>query len=109
MYVYGHVQVHETRSHSHAPVEEDKVMTRKQKAENKAHESEQTPKKAKAESDNNNGNPNGKSSSQEFEDFCKAINEHLSVSQLREVLESNGLDSSGPDHVIIRKWSVHLH
>ncbi|XP_048323938.1 protein ADP-ribosyltransferase PARP3 isoform X1 [Ziziphus jujuba] len=97
------MKVHETRSHSHAPVEEDKVMTRKQKAENKAHESEQTPKKAKAESDNNNGNPNGKSSSQEFEDFCKAIDEHLSVSQLREVLESNGLDSSGPDHVIIRK------
>lgn len=84
-------------------------MTRKQKAENRAHEAEQSPKKAKAESDTNSGNPNGKSSAQEFEDFCKAINEHLSVQQLREVLESNGLDCSGPDHVIIRRWSVHFH
>lgn len=83
-------------------------MTRKQKAENKAHEAEQSPKKAKAESDN--GHPNGKSSadtaSTEFEEFCKAIKEHLSVEQLREVLESNGLDSSGPDNVVVRRWSV---
>lgn len=83
-------------------------MTRKQKAENKAHDAEQSPKKAKAESDN--GHPNGKSSadtaSAEFDEFCKAINEHLSVEQLREVLEANGLDSSGPDHVVVRRWSV---
>ncbi|KAK7257623.1 hypothetical protein RIF29_31720 [Crotalaria pallida] len=92
--------VHETRSHVHASGEEEKViMTRKQKAECKAQEVEHSPKKAKVENEDD-GHTNGKSADDvavEYDEFCKAINEHLSVDQLKEILEANGLDSSGSD------------
>ncbi|POO01272.1 Poly [ADP-ribose] polymerase [Trema orientale] len=79
-------------------------MTRKQKAENKAHEGEQSPKKLKSE--NENGHPNGKSAADiaaEYEEFCKAIKEHLSLDQMRQILEANGLDSSGSDGSVLRR------
>lgn len=100
------VQVHETRSH-HAPTEDDRVKTRKQKAETKVHEAEQSPKKVKSESDN--AHPNGKSSEDiiaEFEEFCTAVRENLQVHQMREVLEANGQDCSGSDESLARRWSV---
>ena len=103
-------QVHETRSQSHAH-EEDKVMTRKQKAESKAREGEQSPKKPKYEN-NKNGLQNRKSAAdltEEYEEFCKAINEHLSVDQMRQILEANGLDSSGSESSVIRKWLVNIY
>ena len=46
------MKVHETRSHARASGEEEKVMTRKQKAENKEQEAEQSPKKPKSENEN---------------------------------------------------------
>ncbi|PQQ12968.1 poly [Prunus yedoensis var. nudiflora] len=98
------MRVHETRSHSHPNTEEDKVMTRKQKAENKAHEAEQSPKKPKSEGDN--GHANGKSSEDivaEFEKVCTAVKDNLSTEQMREILEANGQDSSGSDANVLRK------
>lgn len=100
----------ESRSHNvhHAHGEEEKVMTRKQKAESKAHEVEHSPKKAKVE-DEKNGHTNGKSASdvvQEYDEFCKATNEQLSLDQMKEILEANGLDSSGSDLEITRSWLV---
>ncbi|KAK9999574.1 hypothetical protein SO802_019177 [Lithocarpus litseifolius] len=99
-----HCWVHETRSHARVSGEEEKVMTRKLKAENKEHEAEQSPKKPKSE--NENGQPKGKDAAEiatEFEEFCKASKEHLSIQQMREILEANGEDSSGPDSVIVSK------
>uniref|UniRef100_A0A2N9ITZ2 Poly [ADP-ribose] polymerase n=1 Tax=Fagus sylvatica TaxID=28930 RepID=A0A2N9ITZ2_FAGSY len=98
------MKVHETRSHARPSAEEEKVMTRKQKAESKEHEAEQSPKKPKSENDH--GQPNGKAAAEiaaEFEEFCKAIKEHLSIQQMREILEANGEDSSGPDSSIVSK------
>lgn len=102
------IKVHETRSHAHTPMDEDKVMTRKQKAEHRAQEAEQSqsPKKPKPE---HNGHPNGKSAGEvarQFEDLCKATEENLSVDQMREILEANGQDSSGSDGNVIAKWLV---
>lgn len=60
-----------------------------------------------AKSENENGKPNGKDAAEiaaEFEEFCKAIKEHLSIQQMREILEANGEDSSGPDSAIVSKW-----
>lgn len=89
---------HDTRSHAHSANanDEEKVVTRKQKAENKTQEGATPPKKAKAEN-SNNGHANGKSSAdvaEEFKEFCKATKEHLSVEQLKEILEANGVDCS---------------
>ncbi|TKY67074.1 Poly of ADP-ribose polymerase 3 [Spatholobus suberectus] len=98
------MKVQETRSHVHAPGEEEKVMTRKQKAESKAHEVEHSPKKVKVESED--GHINGKPArdvAEEYDEFCKATNEHLPLEQMREILEANGLDSSGSDLEITRR------
>ncbi|XWS52871.1 hypothetical protein CRYUN_Cryun11dG0109600 [Craigia yunnanensis] len=101
------MKVHETRSHTHghATGDEEKVMTRKQKADYlKTNEGRESPKKAKAEADNDHSN--GKSASdvaKEFEDFCKAVGEHLSVPKMREILEANGQDSSGSDTFVVIK------
>lgn len=78
-------------------------MTRKQKAENKAHEGGHPPKKPKAE-DDYNGHANGKPSPAEFEELYSAVKEHLSTEQMREILEFNDQDSSGPDAAVLRKW-----
>lgn len=107
---FVHVKVHETRSHAHASVDEEKVMTRKHKAENRPHDAEQSPKKAKQENDN--GETNGKAGESditdvEFEEFCKAIEANLSIEEMREILEANDQDSSGPDPLIVTKWWIH--
>lgn len=101
------LKVQETRPHVHAPGEEEKVMTRKQKAESKAHEVEHSPKKAKVE--NEDGHVNGKTVpdvAEEYDEFCKATSEHLPLEQMKEILEANGLDSSGTDLEITRRWLV---
>lgn len=98
------MKVQETRSHVHALGEEEKVMTRKQKAESKAHEVEHSPKKAKVEKED--GHINGKSETgvaEEYDEFCKATTEHLPLEQMRDILEANGLDSSGSDLEITRR------
>lgn len=97
----------ETRSHGHASGEEDKIMTRKQKAESKAHGAEHAPKKPKHEDDDKNGHANRKSradTAAEFEEFCKATKENLSVDQMREVLEANNEDYSASEADVISRW-----
>ncbi|CAL5426323.1 unnamed protein product [Camellia sinensis] len=72
---------HETRSHAHSRGDEEKMVTRKQKAEGKTHEAEHSPKKSKSKNDDD-GHFNGKSTGDfaaEFDNFCKAVREHLSV------------------------------
>ncbi|XP_038900668.1 protein ADP-ribosyltransferase PARP3 isoform X2 [Benincasa hispida] len=101
------MKVHDTRSHSHAhgAGEEEKIMTRKQKAESKTHENEQSPKKVKSEDEN--GRPNGKSEADladEFEEFCKVTRDGLSIDQMKEILQMNDQDSTGPDYEIASKW-----
>ncbi|CAL1403960.1 unnamed protein product [Linum trigynum] len=103
------MKVHDTRSHHHhQPSEQDtKIMTRKQKA---AQEGHSPTKKPKNETDHHSddGANNGKSSSggdfgKEFDEFSKAVREHLSIAQMREILESNDQDPSGSEGVVITK------
>ncbi|GER36564.1 poly [ADP-ribose] polymerase, partial [Striga asiatica] len=101
------MKVHETRSHAQAPGKEEKMVTRKQKAESEAG---QSPKKAKTEDEGQDGQPSKKSIEEikaEFEKFCKATSEHLSIQQMREILEANGQDSSGSDDAVVPlcEWS----
>ncbi|KAL9370587.1 hypothetical protein Peur_035727 [Populus x canadensis] len=91
-------EVHETRSQVHAPSDESRIMTRKQKVgQSQAHEGEQSPKKKAKNGKDQNDSTNGKSEdniAKEYEEFCKAIEEHLSVEQMREILDMNDKDSS---------------
>ncbi|KAG1369671.1 Poly [ADP-ribose] polymerase 3 [Cocos nucifera] len=104
------MKVHETRSHTHAhssAEEEGKAGTRKQKAENKGQDEQLASKNKKAKMTNDeNGDANGKSAADvaaEFEEFCKAMREHLSIEEMRRILEANGHDSSGSDDAIVRR------
>lgn len=108
-------KVHETRSHAHSSGDDERKITRKQKAEGKTTEAEaeQLPKKAKIEDEDKakdeNGQENGKSTEDikaEFEKFCKATSEHLSIKQMREILEANGQDASGADDAVVPRWLV---
>lgn len=42
----------------------------------------------------------------EFEKFCKATLEHLSIQQMREILEANGQDAGGIDDAVVPRWLV---
>ncbi|KAL3530404.1 hypothetical protein ACH5RR_009726 [Cinchona calisaya] len=98
------MKVHDTRSSAHQTAEEDRMVTRKQKAESKGSESGQSPKKAKSENDS--VRKNGKSTSEiaaDFEKFCKATKEHLSIEQMREILEANGQEPPGSDDAVVPK------
>ncbi|XP_041989797.1 protein ADP-ribosyltransferase PARP3-like [Salvia splendens] len=116
-------EAHETRSDARSSGDQERVATRKHKAEAKtseggsdhwakrakteAEERAEDVKKAKAKgkeqaedvekerSKNNKGeeNKNEKSTEEiiaEFEKFCKAMSEHLSLRQMRVILEANG-------------------
>ncbi|GMI92254.1 Poly(ADP-Ribose) Polymerase 3 [Hibiscus trionum] len=74
-------------------------MTRKQKAEQlKSNEGKESPKKPKVEAANDQYEEKATSDvANEFEEFCKAVREHLSIAEMREILEANGQDSSGSD------------
>lgn len=115
--IHGNVKVHETRSQAHAASaeEEEKGGGKKRKGEKKGNEAEgghkniaeQSHKKGKAEKEEEkDDNGNGKSAAdiaKEFEEFCKATSEHLSMKQMREILEANG---QGPvsDDAVVPKW-----
>ncbi|GFQ06085.1 poly [ADP-ribose] polymerase 3 [Phtheirospermum japonicum] len=96
-------EVHETRSHAHGSGKEEKMVTRKQKAAEA--EAAQSPKKAKVEDDEEEQNGQHKKSTEEvkadFEMFCRATSEHLSIQQMREILEANGQDSTGGDDAVV--------
>nr|GMD20526.1 poly [ADP-ribose] polymerase 3 [Ipomoea batatas] len=105
------MKVHETRSHAHH--DEEKMLTRKQKADSKQlqDEPENSPtkkpkttngaadeKKAEEEED---GKATGDVAAAEFDKFCRDTSEHLSVQQMRQILQDNDQDSSGPDDAIV--------
>lgn len=72
---------------------------RKHKAEGKLPESEPSQKKAKPENENGTGDV-----ASEYKDFCKAVEENLSIDQIKEVLETNGQDSSAPEETLLAQW-----
>ncbi|KAM7522518.1 hypothetical protein LguiA_012420 [Lonicera macranthoides] len=77
----------------------------KQKAaESKGKEDEHhAKKKAKLENDNGKAS-NGKSRDEiamEFDKFCKSTSEHLSIQQMRDILDANGQDPSGSDDAVV--------
>ncbi|KAL6506462.1 Poly [ADP-ribose] polymerase 3 [Orobanche gracilis] len=95
------------------------MVTRKQKAEGKieAESGQSSPKKAKLEDDDDDLQQQDQSDDQksqrrwsieeikaEFEKFCKATSEHLTVQQMREILETNGQDSSDSDDAVVPRW-----
>nr|XP_043613995.1 protein ADP-ribosyltransferase PARP3 [Erigeron canadensis] len=95
------MKVHETRSHDHHPPGDDDekiIMTRKQKAEKQ--EQQHSNKKQKSE-EKHNGNANNNKSLHdvviEFDKFCKTTSQHLTIQQMREILEANNTDTSGSD------------
>ncbi|KAJ0848594.1 putative NAD(+) ADP-ribosyltransferase [Helianthus annuus] len=93
------MKVHERRSHNHPSADEDKIIkTRKQKAEKQEHEN---PTKKPKPEDTHNANPTVNDVITEFEKFCKATSQHLSVQQMREILEANNVQSSGSDDTVV--------
>ncbi|KAL1361409.1 hypothetical protein HN51_009800 [Arachis hypogaea] len=80
--------------------EEKVIMTRKQKAESiNKQTQDNSPKKAKIEIDDDAHNTtNGKSSCAEFDNLSKAMSDHLSVDDMRQILEANGVDSSASSY-----------
>ncbi|KAL3616068.1 Poly [ADP-ribose] polymerase 3 [Castilleja foliolosa] len=87
------MKVHETRSHAPGTGKDEKMVTRKQKAAEG--EGGQSPKKAKVDDDKS-----AEEIKAEFDKFCKVISEHLSVEQMREILDANGQDSTSGDAVV---------
>ncbi|KAL6537916.1 Poly [ADP-ribose] polymerase 3 [Orobanche hederae] len=110
------MKVHETRS-SHGHGKEEKMVTRKQKAaegQTEAEAAQSSPKKAKLEDEDDDLHQQDQSDDRksqrtrsteevktEFEKFCKATSEHLTVQQMREILETNGQDSGGSDDAVV--------
>lgn len=84
------------------------MKTRKQKT-NEQTEHQSPTKKAKQEKENDNGtqtNGTTTASSKEYQEFCKVIRENLSPDQIKEILQFNGQDPSGPDDSVISRWYV---
>lgn len=105
------MKVHEKRSHSHASDEEKKVTTRKHKAEAGL----KRPKTTDEGDDNtdegdDNDQVDGKLNvadvAAEFEKFCRETREHLSIKQMREILEANARDTSISDEAVVPRWFV---
>ncbi|KAF0934218.1 hypothetical protein E2562_023590 [Oryza meyeriana var. granulata] len=114
--------VHETRSRTLAAShEEGKAAPTKQKTESKEQEGgQQAPSKNKksADSEGHDGEQeapskskklkteesdlNGKATAaKEFSEFCKAIREHLTVEDMRKILQANEQDASGSDDAVV--------
>lgn len=96
---FMHVKVHEIQSQAQSASEERKVM-RKQQAESNSQESA-SHKKAKTKEDDTVHEDGIRA---EFEEFCKNITEHLSVKQMREILEENSQYSKGEDDAVVPRW-----
>jgi len=114
--------VHETRSRVHAVAQEEgKVASKKQKSENEDQERGQhVPSKNKKPVDNkgqdgeseaptkskklkaDESEPNGReAAARDFAEFCKALGEHLSLDDMRNILEANEQDASGSEDAVV--------
>ena len=119
------LEVHETRSRAHAAAQEEgKVASKKQKTESKDQERGQHVASKNKKSAENKGQdaeseaptkskklkaeesePNGKgAAAREFAELCKAIGEHISVEDMRKILQANGQDASGSEDAVIARW-----
>ncbi|GJU79145.1 putative poly [ADP-ribose] polymerase 3 [Tanacetum coccineum] len=96
------MKLHEKRSQHH---DEEKIMTRKQKAEKQQEHDEKPNKKPKSEEKHNGNAKNGSKSVDdiiiEFDKFCKTTSQHLSIQQMRQILEANNVDTSGDDDAVV--------
>lgn len=117
-------QVHETRSRTlAASQEEGKAAPKKQKTESKEQEGgQQAPSKNKKTADNEEhdgeqepsknkklkaeeSDLNGKATAvKEFSEFCKAIREHLTIEDMRKILQGNEQDASGSEDAVVPRW-----
>lgn len=80
--------------------------TRRQKAESRGQD-ESSKKKPKLTDGENGGGANVKSAAaiaQEFDEFCKATREHLSIEEMRLILEANAQDPNGSDDAVVPRW-----
>ncbi|CAA6660681.1 unnamed protein product [Spirodela intermedia] len=80
--------------------EEGKMATRKQKAEARAHEAEKNKKAKPADAE---GGKTVECTAREFQDFCKAVSEHLPVEDIRKLLETNDQEASGSDEDVLSR------
>ncbi|KAK1300404.1 Poly [ADP-ribose] polymerase 3 [Acorus calamus] len=81
---------------SHAEDREGKTGAKKQKSESKAHEAEAPATHTRNERPKpTNGGRSSADVAAEFYEFCKATREHLSIEEMRKILEANNQDSSG--------------
>ncbi|XP_015688619.1 protein ADP-ribosyltransferase PARP3 [Oryza brachyantha] len=115
-------EVHETRSRTLAASQEDgKADPKKQKTESKEQEEgEDVPSKNKKSADNEvhdgeeeapskskkhkaeESDLNGKATAvKEFAEFCKATREHLTVEDMRKILQANEQDASGSEDAVV--------
>ncbi|KAK6119900.1 hypothetical protein DH2020_046347 [Rehmannia glutinosa] len=82
------------------------MVTRKQKAEAKLGSHRKRPSSRDEGRSRGSERPTSSAKSTEeikaaFEKFCKATSEHLSIQQMREILEANGQDSTGSDDAVV--------
>jgi len=107
-----------------AAQEEGKLASKKQKSENEDQERGQhVPSKNKKSADNkgqdgeaeaptksnklkaDESEPNGReAAARDFAELCKAIGEHLSLEDMRKILEANEQDASGSEDAVVPRW-----
>lgn len=96
-----------SRAHQEAAEEEGKTGVKKHKTESKGGEEENKPKASKANDANDRSNAKPEADiAAKFDEFCKAAKEHLSIDQMRRILDANDQDSSGSDDAVVPKWLV---
>lgn len=103
------MKVHERRqvqqNHPHGGDDEKIIMTRKQKAEKQEHDQpSKKPKSEEEEAVNGNDNKTVNDIKTEFDKFCKATSQHLSIQQMRQILEASNVDASTSDDAVVRRW-----
>ena len=107
-----------------AAQEEGKLASKKQKSENEDQERGQhVPSKNKKPADSkgqdgeaeaptkskklkaDESEPNGReAAARDFAELCKAIGEHLSLEDMRKILEANEQDASGSEDAVVPRW-----
>lgn len=110
------LEVHETRSRTHA-TEEGKDAPKRQKEEHKEQEGgkerpskskkpvePEAPTKTKKLKGGESEHDGKENATKEFAEFCKVIREHLSVEDMRKILEANGQDASGSEDAVVQSW-----
>ncbi|KAJ3675096.1 hypothetical protein LUZ60_004138 [Juncus effusus] len=86
------MKVHETRSKSHASADEEgRMVTRSRNKKPKTNDNEESSQKST------------KDIASEFAEFCKGVRNHLSIEEMRKILEANDADSAGPDDDVITR------